>query len=221
MAFQYDNVRVSGREIVPHVDLIVDGERYPSVTDVLGGKPKPWLDAWREKWGVLADRKTVAAKNIGTAFHNMAEALALDRDVDLPSNRRLAAMITNFYEWLGHSGFRALETELHVVSHTHKYQGTFDATGFLADQPKVLVLFDWKTSAGIYADMALQLAAYALAYREQTGIRIRRGIIVHVSKDKSRHKLTVKEYDLTRKLTNQFLKRLKEFRSLTPVLRAR
>lgn len=196
-----------------HQDLFVDGVRYPSVTEILGDAPKPWLDKWRDKWGVLADRKMHAAAGIGTEFHMYAELAATHclpvHDVVVSS--RIYTMVGNFVDWVQTSGFKAKETELHVVSKAHKYQGTFDATGYLADRPKVLCLFDWKTSSGIYPDMQLQLAAYAQAYKEQTGITIRRGLIVHVSKDKPTHKLTVKEYALTKGLLNKFLKRLQEY----------
>lgn len=200
---------------MPHIDLIVDGIRYPSVTEVLGGKPKPWLDAWREKWGVLAARKTKCAVDVGNKFHEMAEGLALNKNVELSGNKRIDTMTKVFAEWLVSENFKVGATELHVVSHIHQYQGTFDAVGYLKNKKTgrvELYLLDWKTSSGIYADMALQLAAYALAYKEETGVEIKRGMIVHVSKDKPHHKLTVKEYTLGKRLTNAFLKRLEEFR---------
>lgn len=197
---------------MPHIDLTIDGVRYPSVTEVLGDAPKPWLQKWRDKWGVLADRKTEAAAKVGTAFHAAAEGLVRGDSVPFPLNRRLGVMLTNFDAWVQGSGVKAKETELHVVSKAYKYQGTFDAVGYLADLPRLITLFDWKTSSAIYDDASLQLAAYAQAYKEQTGTTIRRGIIVHVSKDKPRHKLTVKEYKLNKRLLNKFLKRLEEYR---------
>jgi len=196
---------------MPHQDLFVDGVRYPSVTEILGDAPKPWLEKWRAKWGVLADRKTKAATNVGNEFHALVEPLVLGKNVYLPGKRRLDRMLLSFECWFMSSGLQIKDTELHVVSKLYQYQGTFDATGYLADKPKTLVLFDWKTSNAIYPDMALQLVAYAQAYFEQTGIWIKRGIIVHVSKDKPLHKLTVKEYPLNKRLLNQFLKRLREY----------
>jgi len=198
---------------MPHQDLFVDGVRYPSVTEILGDAPKPWLDKWRAKWGVLADRKMRAAANIGTEFHMYAELVATQ---SLPIygivvSPRIYIMVGRFVEWMEMSGFKAKETELHVVSNEYKYQGTFDATGYLADKPKELCLFDWKTSSGIYPEYAEQLAAYAQAYFEQTGIKIKRGIIVHISKDKPFSKITVKEYRLNVPLMNKFLKRLKNY----------
>ncbi len=88
----------------------------------------------------------------------------------------------------------------------HEYQGTLDCVARLG---RKLVLIDWKTSAGIYADMGLQLAAYAKAYEERTGQPIKTGIIVLVTK-KRPHKLIVKEYKLGKRLFNKFLKMRRE-----------
>ncbi len=69
-----------------------------------------------------------------------------------------------------------------------------------------LIVGDWKTGSRIYADHALQLAAYAQAYKEQTGKEIKVGIIVHVSKDKPYHRVTVKTFKLGKRVFNKFLK---------------
>ncbi len=197
---------------MPHKVYIVDGAEWPSVTEVLSHPPKPWLEKWRDKWGVLAERKTACANAIGTKFHSVAERLAKGEWVADQLSSRLYKMANQFEDWRFANGLRVEKTELHVVSNAYKFHGTFDATGYLADKPRTLALFDWKTSSGIYEDMQLQLAAYAQAYKEQTGVAIKRGIIVHVSKDKPEHKLTVKEYTLNKRLLNKFLKRLREYR---------
>lgn len=196
---------------MPHVEHYIDGVWYPSVTTILGGRPKPWLEKWREKWGALAERKTVCANAIGTEFHWYAEHLAQGDEMLEPANRRLLGMVKRFDEWVVSSGIKIKESELHVVSKEHKYAGTFDAVGYLPGSRK-LVLFDWKTSSGIYPDMELQLAAYAQAYREQTGCEIKKGVIVLVSKDKPNHRLIVKEYSLGKRPIKAFLKRLEDFR---------
>lgn len=197
---------------MPHVETYIDGVWYPSVTTVLGDKPKPWLDKWRAKWGVLAERKTIAANNIGSAFHAGAEGLALGNLVIAPT-KRIHSMLEKVEGWIGQSEFSPIHTELKVISHKYKYSGTLDAIGTAAidaDHKRVLIIVDWKTSSGIYPDMALQLAAYVQAYFEKTDCWIKRAIIVHVSKSRP-HKLTVKEYKIGKRLVNEFLKRLKEF----------
>src|SRR5438045_1457507 len=121
---------------MPHVDHIVNGVAWPSVTEILAYPPKPWLEKWRDKWGVLAERKTDEATKVGTAFHAAAEALVLGRDVVLPANRRLANMLEQFDSWVVKWRFVPKETELHVVSTLYEYAGTFDATGYMVDKPR-------------------------------------------------------------------------------------
>lgn len=190
-----------------HQELIVNGEVWTSVTEALSYPPKPWLEKWKVDWGILATRKTKAATDIGTAFHECIEA-ALNH---LDRSPRVLKMYAEFNKWVSQSGLVINEQELHVTSKLYKYHGTFDAVGYFLSKPKSLCIFDWKTSSGIYPDMALQLSAYAQAYKEQTGIEIKRGIIVLVSKDKPHHKVTVKEYKLGKRLFNKFLKRLKDY----------
>ncbi len=188
-----------------------NGIDYPSVTTILGDRPKPWLDKWKDKWGPLADRKVRTASAIGDAFHAATEKLARGEMIDASANRRLLGMLQRVDTWLTTEGFKPVEQELHVVSYAYKFSGTLDAIGTLAKYGKELVLIDWKTSAGIYDDMELQLAAYAQGYKEKTGVILKRGIIVQVSKDKPKHKLTVKEYALSKRTLNKFLKRLADF----------
>lgn len=178
------------------------------MTDVLSARPKPWLEAWYCKWGVLAGLKTKAATNIGSAFHS---AIEQKWEGKLPN--RVQNMYSRWLTWARESDFLSIDQELHVVSEMYHYHGTFDAIGTLGRSKEVLI-FDWKTSSAIYPDMALQLSAYAQAYKEQTGVEIKRGLIVHVSKDKPHHKLTVKEYTLGKRLFNKFLKRLNEYDEL-------
>lgn len=197
-----------------HRDYYEGDVRFPSVTEVLSWPPKKWLEEWKQKWGGRAEQKTHAATEIGKQFHELAEYLAVERIPFVRPDwytKRLDSMLLVFNKWLISNNLRIKEAELHVVSKLYQYQGTFDATGYLHGK-KELYIFDWKTSSSIYPDMALQLSAYAQAYYEQTGIRIKKGYIVHVSKDKPDHKLTVKEYTLGKRLFNKFLKRLSEYR---------
>lgn len=207
---------------MPHTETYIDGVYYPSVTTVLGDKPKPWLQKWRDKWGVLAERKTIAANNIGTAFHEGAEGLVW-QELVTASTKRIHDMLQKAESWIVQSGFIPVHTERKVISRLYQYSGTLDAIGTLVDpvnpnKKRMLVILDWKTSSGIYPDMALQLAAYVQAYFEQAGTWIEMAVIVHVSK-KRPHKLTIKEYKIGKRLVNKFLKRLKEFREYNDPVR--
>lgn len=187
-----------------HSETYIKGVHYPSVTQILGIIRKPFLETWRGKWGNrLCDKKLKAAGAIGTLFHSSVELLAQGVGVNT-TNRRVNAMAGRMKEWLAEHEYQPEVAEFKVLSKKHKYSGTLDAIGYVKDFPGELVILDWKSGAGIYPEMSLQLAAYAEAYREQTGIAIKRGLIVQVSKDKPQHKLKTKEYDLTPKLFTYF-----------------
>lgn len=196
---------------MPHIKFIgPDGEAWASVTTILDYKPKPWLDRWKLKWGVLADRKTIASSNIGTDFHSGVEAFCDGLPFE-PKYKRVGLMLEKFKAWATKVGLRVTEKELHVVSIAHRYHGSFDAVGYMKDKPRTLVLFDWKTSKGIKPDAKYQLVAYALAYFEETGIMIDRLVVVNVLKKKPWYELEVQEYKTTKALVKGFLKRVDEY----------
>ncbi len=186
---------------MPHTECFVDGVWHPSVTTIMGAEPKPWLQAWYEKWGTLATRKTELAGIVGTEFHRCVEECLDTGDFTTPC-RRVNGMMRSWVTWAGAVDGIIGSTELKVISKLHRYSGTLDAVGVIGKKKYVI---DWKTSSRIYPEMALQLSAYAQAYKEQTGIEIKRGLIVHVSKDRP-HKLTTKEFTLGKREFKKFLK---------------
>lgn len=192
---------------MPHVETFVDGVWYPSVSTILAIEEKPWLQAWREKWGEKAERKMKIANAIGTDFHKCVEDY-LNHGCYNTSNARMAGMMRSFVKWTYQIDGIIESTELKVVSKTHTYSGTLDAVGFVGGKN---VVVDWKTSSRIYDDMQLQLSAYAQAYNEQTGNKIKDGLIVHVSKDKPDFKVTIKEFKLGKRVFNKFLKLRQRF----------
>lgn len=193
-----------------HTETFVGGVWYPSVSTITGAEEKPWLVAWREKWGSLATRKTEMASMVGTEFHRCVEKYLTDGNYLLDSSKippnmvkRIAGMMRSFITWAESVNGEVHHTELKVISRQHAYSGTLDAVGTLDGKP---IIFDWKTSSRIYPDMDLQLVAYAQAYKEQTGVKLKQGMIVHVSKDKPDFKLTTKVFKLGKRPLNRFLK---------------
>lgn len=210
---------------MPHQELFIDGVWYPSVTTIMDVKPKPWLDAWRDKWGLLAARKTRIANAIGTEFHRCVEqwldtgaysvcAPTLD-GIPMPSTMtRVDGMVKSWVSWAVSIEGEIKHTELQVVSKAYTYSGTLDAVGTLYGNA---MLFDWKTSSRIYDDMQLQLSAYAQAYNEElhrigslsskTSCRdVKDGIIVCTSKDKPHFRTTTKQFKLGKTPFKKFLK---------------
>ncbi len=192
-----------------HTETFVDGIWYPSATTIIGASPKPWLDKWREKWGALAERKTEISGAIGTAFHDCVEQYLatgshylVRMDKYKSCSTRVVGMMQAWIAWANSIEGTIDCTELKVISNLHLYSGTFDAVGKI-DKKRYII--DWKTGSRIYPEMALQLVAYAEAYNEMMGSKIKDGLIVHVSKDRP-HKVTTKEFKLGKRVFNEFLK---------------
>ena len=74
----------------------------------------------------------------------------------------------------------AIEEELGEVV-THAYAGTIDAVAIKGDE---LVIVDWKTSNGLYAEHMLQVAAYARALKNATGMPVNEAWIVRFPRAK-------------------------------------
>jgi CRISPR/Cas system-associated exonuclease Cas4 (RecB family) len=193
---------------MPHVESFIDGVWYPSVSTIIGATPKPWLQAWRDKWGDLATRKMEIAAAVGTAFHDCVEqyldtgGFTVRIDKYASCVPRVMGMMESFIEWALSIDGIIEHTEMKVISKLYRYSGTFDAIGVIEGTD---VILDWKTGSKIYPEMDLQLAAYAQAYKEEKGTNIKHGVIVHVSKDKPRYKVTVKGFKLGKRVLNKFL----------------
>lgn len=157
------------------------GERIDGVTTILkDGKPSPALIGWGIRsvaeyavnhWDDLAglpvaDRiKTLKgspyaerdeAARRGTEVHAIAERIGRGEEVDVPDE--LAGHVESAVRFYDEWQPRILLAEVVVYNMEHRYAGTLD---FIAEFPDGRVgLCDFKTSKGVYADTALQLAAY-------------------------------------------------------------
>ena len=192
---------------MPHSHDHIDGECYPSVTEITGSKPKPWLKKWRAKLGEEAADAVVAVANLfGTRFHSGIEKLLRREDVR-EDDPHVWGALARIEAWIDENCPHPLMLEVKVWSKLHRYQGTLDCVCLLLG---ILVIVDWKSSKRIYPDMVLQLVAYARALFEMTGIVIKRGLIVRVAKFPP-YRLESKWFDLTDEVFNEFLELRKEY----------
>ena len=129
---------------MPHSETYVDGVWYPSVTTVMEAEPKPWLEAWREKWGLKAENKKHIAAAIGTEFHRCIEdyfnlgtykvqpPVRDDNQKAMPTCvARVERMMRAFVEWAQTIDGEITATEQKVISREHRFSGTMDAKGKL------------------------------------------------------------------------------------------
>jgi len=160
---------------------VIGGERFPSVTTILGMLDKPGLAIWRGNVGnAEAARISLEATTHGTAIHSLVEAVNRGNRSQLgPLEREI---IEPYRRWFDEHVSACLAAEKLLSSRQWKFAGTTDAIMLmLADQATAIV--DFKTSKTDLAqrEWALQTAAYALA-AEEDDIEATRRIIVRIPK---------------------------------------
>ncbi len=88
----------------------------------------------------------------------------------------------NFNKWLDDYNFKSIELEKSLHSTKYGYAGTADAVGYINDS---LIVLDWKTSTSLYYENLLQASAYASAYGESTGNKVKKAGVLRLEKRKS------------------------------------
>lgn len=155
--------------------LTPTGNKYPSVTTMLGYGDKPWLKEWRESMGEeAANAEMKRAADRGTAVHLMIER-HLQNDPD-PTKDCLPEHIPEYK-----SVRLALKNVDNIVlqesalfSDTLKLAGRVDCIG---EYNGKLAVIDFKTSTNtkttyMINDYYLQTTAYAVMFEEMYGIHI-------------------------------------------------
>jgi hypothetical protein len=167
------------------------GEPITSVTTILGIMAKPALIQWAANMAVdhiasvmktdpprpvdweeelaIARKahttKKEAAADIGSAVHQYAQdCLRAGKLVELPDNKDVAAACDAFQKWYVLSKIEPIAIERMVMSSALGYAGRCDFFGKIDGELGVL---DFKTSAGIYPEHWIQLAAYEVALQEE------------------------------------------------------
>lgn len=163
--------------------VLIDGTPAPGVTTILGRfKDSAALMGWAWKMGRQGKRMDEArdsAASVGSVVHDAIEAWVLAGG--RPCEEVHAILYAPRPEWAATArqmvldGFDAfkdwwhgmrpqiLETEVPLVSETHRYGGTLDGVGVISGR---LCLLDWKTSNAIYPEYLAQLGAYSILWEE-------------------------------------------------------
>jgi CRISPR/Cas system-associated exonuclease Cas4 (RecB family) len=109
------------------------------------------------------------AADIGTLVHKWAEEHIMGLEPELPKDEKQLNGVTAFLKWIGEHKVKFIESERVVYSRKHKFVGTMDAYGQVDGKLKVI---DFKTGNAVYDEMRFQIAAYQLAYCEETDARV-------------------------------------------------
>ncbi len=170
--------------------VLKDGTVAPGVTSIIRmlnkealvewafrlGKEHPELPSVRAYVDELAD--------IGKATHSMVEAhlngVLPDLSDFTPRDVEAAKEpFGKFLEWWKGRDVKVVATEKVVLSEKHRFGGTTD---ILADIDGKRTILDIKTSKGIYDDHFIQVAAYAQAEFETSGVPVREVRILRIGR---------------------------------------
>lgn len=124
-------------------------------------------------------RTSKEATDIGKEVHAFAERALVDRRVTWPTDPKAKKGAEAFMSWLHATNIEPIAVERMLFSRHWYYAGTTDFYGFIDGERCVM---DLKTSSGLYPEMLLQLAAYAIAIEEETHEDIADGWIVRLCK---------------------------------------
>lgn len=181
-----------------------EGRRYigddnipvPSVTTVLDKtSDKTALIAWRKRVGdAEANRVSKESAGLGTKVHNALEQYILGEDYEIKGNNFVSILARDMTNLMINEGFAGVDevwgTEIGLIA-PGLYAGTTDCVGMHGGEEAII---DFKTSKKIkpakwVQDYFLQCCAYAMAHNEMYGTKIRKGVILMVSRD-----VELKEY---------------------------
>lgn len=169
------NINVPNEFLTDNDCYIIKGKKYLRVTRVKSIINQPGLNAWRGKVGNLKANEIMreSAKR-GTYFHKLSEQMLKGNDVDI-DNYDIKDLLGLFKKTVNEYNIKAEETEQVLVDEELKIGGKTDFIGFFNSDKlgkNAHVIIDWKTSAGIYEDYWIQIAAYVFTFEKLTKIKL-------------------------------------------------
>ena len=166
------------------------GEKYPSITTVLGKQPgkQKGLQEWRDRVGAKqAQIISGKAARRGSVFHNIVENYLQDEDISDFKQQNFMAWCM-FGEMKSHLDEKINEVVLQeqtMFSSKFKVAGRCDLIGVYKDKLSVV---DFKTTTTTkkeewIGDYFIQCAAYASMFEEHTGEPVEDVVIMMVAED--------------------------------------
>ena len=181
-----------------NINYRIHGKQYYRVTATLGVISKHRIDAWKKRIGYAAANQILETRQaIGIHVHKLIELTLKGEDYNLGGyETEIQEGLVKFYEFKQVVDLKPDGIEQRIWSNKYGYAGTADFVGTYhsptpIDTPKgvkqnpllvrghapkfekpAYVIGDWKTSKSFYPSNWLQLSAYAMAFKELTGIQV-------------------------------------------------
>jgi hypothetical protein len=181
-----------------------EGNKYPSITTVLGHKSKEGILAWRKKVGEeVANKISTQAATRGTAVHQLAEDYVNNKE-----DWSKGAMPSNLFTFntikpiLDNHVDNIWAQEVPLYSDKFKIAGRVDC---IAEYDGQLTIIDYKTArkpkkAEWIQNYFMQAAFYAAAFYERTGVSIKQFAIIVAVDDSEPQVFTGKTFDYLKPL---------------------
>lgn len=187
-----------------------EGNKYPSITTVLGNLSKAGILAWRKRVGEeVANKISTQAATRGTAVHTLAEDYINNKE-----DWSKGAMPANIFSFnqiktiLDERLDNVWAQEVPLYSDKFKIAGRVDC---IAEFDGQLTIIDFKTSRKPkkkewIENYFTQAAFYAAAFYERTGVSIKQFAIVIAVDDNEPQVFTGKTHDYLNKLLDARIK---------------
>lgn len=178
--------------IVDREGYTLNGKKYSRVTRTLGVISKPGLLVWHQTVGKYKAAEIMKNRQVlGTKVHKLFELILQGKEFDIDNyETEIQTDVTLFNKFKEDTKLNDYALEQKLWSETYSYAGCADYCGNYTscDEYRVrghaskfskggYVILDWKSSKYIYPEYFLQLAAYAWAFYELTGIKVD-GIVI-------------------------------------------
>jgi hypothetical protein len=167
-----DDIEMGVREVVDgqRVYVTPEGNVYPSITSILGRKPKPGIEEWKERIGYQEANKIMKeSAALGTMVHSLCEDYLYNEKLQCEDQEAIS-VFNRLRFLLGNiDNIYGIEVPLH--SDILKVAGTADC---VAEYNGVLSVIDFKTSRkpkreDWIEDYFIQAFFYSAAFFEMTG----------------------------------------------------
>jgi genome maintenance exonuclease 1 len=154
------------------------GDRYPSVTSVVGLHKAKAIQEWRDRVGAEeANKISSRASRRGTSIHSLCENYLLGEECKVsPFDHEMFESLKPHLDKI--DNIHCLETQLY--SHHLEVAGTVDC---IAEYEGKLCVIDFKSASkpkqrDWIHDYFMQTSAYAVMFEELTGVPVGRLLIV-------------------------------------------
>lgn len=184
----------------------INGKQYLRVTTTLGIIAKHRIDAWIKRIGhAKANQILETRQAIGVHMHKLIELTLKNEDYNLGGyEQEIQEGMCKFYEFQQAASLKPDGLEQRLWSNKFGYAGTADFIGMYQSPSKIVtpkgvsqspflvrghkpkfekpayVIGDWKTGKAFYPTYWLQLAAYVMAFKELTGIKVKGAFIARI-----------------------------------------